>query len=239
MLTLAVAMAGCSHMDSLRSYERNTEGASDMFTFNVANGTQQLLIIFSTEGSPASDGRAILIIEREEANGADDDGEEIYFGSLGHGKRDEQLVEDPAPGRYEAIIAFQEYTGPASVDIEAPSGSTAVGPQGVNLGNNFWDILGVVLAVAIATGGWFLYRRHTKRLDREMGRIDETFHRLNNDVGVCRKSLMEMHEQLRHQLVKSKLKEAHFMILEKRIDRYLEDLKQKANGATETPLELE
>ncbi len=219
-------------MESLRSYERSTDDDRDIFTFNVAEGTQQLRIFFSTEGSPASDGNAVLMIEMETT------GYEAYTGSLGHGRTDEQIVQDPPPGLYEAILDFEDYTGPASVEVEAPDGSTSVGPQGINLGNNFWDILGVILAVVIATGGWFLYRHHTRRLDREMGRIDETFNRLNNDVTVCRKSLMEMHEELRRQLVKSKLKEAHFMILEKRIDRYLEDLKQ-AGGATETPLELE
>lgn len=241
LLLLAGAMAGCSDMDSLRSYERNTDATGDLFTFDVPEGTDQLRIFFSTKGSPASDGQAFLIIEGQEGEDGED-GEEIYFGSLGHGKTDEQIVQDPEPGRYEAILGFQGYSGPASVEIGVPSGSsTTIGPRGVSLGDNFWDILGVVLAVAIATGGWFLYRHHTKRLDREIRRIDGIFNELRSDAVDCRKRLLQLEEEFQQQLVRNKLKESHFLILEKRIERYLADLKEKVqkSGLAESPLEME
>lgn len=226
-VALALLLAGCA--EPLKAYERAGSEDDDVFTFSVPEGASRLRISFSTTGGTGDTGSARLVIAGPGDSVA-------YLGSLPPGASDRQTVERPAPGEYVAVISYEDYDGPAQITLDVARG-LAIGPV-----DDFWDILGVVLTLALALGGFVLYRRRTRRLDQEMGRIDDTFRRLGDDVTTCRSHLLDLQEELRQQLVRNRLRESHFLILEKRIDRYLADLERPGAASPasgEKPLELE
>lgn len=250
LLVVALLLAGCvskkgdTREEVLRSWSRDTPtDSTSEVTFNVREGTDRIRLRISTEpdkqdepywpcppntpgcdtNSDDSPSGAVTVTLWDARN------EQQARIRLNYDSSDTEILPDPAPGRWLAKITYGGYEGPVSMKVTEPQ------TGGGNFGDDFWDILGIVLTVGLATGGWVIYRRRRGFLTRQLDRIDHTFRDFSEDVTECRHNLLEMKSQLAGMLQRSKLEESQYLILEKRIDQYLEDLDTPGNRHAKDP----
>ncbi len=260
---LAVALSGCvaskddRREDTLQEYQHSAGSASQAATkkFDVAKGTDAVKVVADTRGEEETDcpngvwnygdpvppgwcapddddpaatsGR--MVVKLLDPSGRTVETMDLPFASV-----ETRTVKDPAVGEWTLQISYTGgYSGPASVRVTEP-----VQASGAFLGGSFWDIAGIILTVALLVGGAYLYRRRTRFLARELHRIDHTVKVFGTDVEECRTNLREMQHHLKDLLVKRKIEESHYLILERRIEQYLRDLETPGNrhDATKAPL---
>ncbi|UCH89525.1 MAG: Ig-like domain-containing protein, partial [Thermoplasmata archaeon] len=95
-----------------------------------------------------------------------------------------------------------------------------------------WDkIEPIVTAVTILASaiafliGFISIRRKRGKLRKYLDKIDETYNDYKNNPKVCEKELRELRESIKADVKKGEIEENHFLILDKKIDDYIEDVK--------------
>lgn len=249
LVTAVLLFAGCvakkddPKEEVLRSWSRDkpSDTTPDL-TFDVPRGAERIRIVVSTE--PPDDGGGFdwtgWSCPPGTAGCPDGSGDDTPSGTISmtvwdpanelrarfqleYDGRDSKLIQEPAAGQWLVKISYRGYDGPIDMKVTEPV------TGGGGLGGSFWDILGVFLALGMASGGWVLYRRRRNHLSRQLDQIDSTFRNLSDDVNECRANLIQMKEQLALMLRRNKLEESQFLILEKHIDQYLRDLETPGN----------
>ncbi len=229
-LFLSGAFAGCVGKEELgRASGRVDEDNELEQTFSVPKGTDRIVARIETD--PSAGGGSVNVVmaplDIEASMGS------AGLAAVAAGENGRVVVDDPRSGTWFIGAESEDgYSGDVRIVVTSEGGAL------FSIGGSFWDILGVVLALAIALGGLYLYRRRSRFLSRELHRIDETVKLFGDDVEECRTHIKDL-------LVKRKIQESQYIILEKRIERYLSDLATPGNrhkarpGAAESDLELE
>lgn len=104
------------------------------------------------------------------------------------------------------------------VSPPAPPEPWYVAPFGIS---NFWDITGVLAAVAISGGGLLAIERRRTRLRRWLARVDDALASTKEDARARESSLVGLRARLHEDLVRGRMSEGHYAIVERRIDEEL------------------
>lgn len=135
------------------------------------------------------------------------------------GKKVETTVSDLEPGTYYVAIEMEEYDGGFAAEVFSVDGASTV-----SLKDDWIELLGLVITVGgFATGG-VLYLRRSRLLKREIHRIDHIYAAMHADIASCRLQLLQLREELKDRLVRRKMSEQQFSILDRRIDHHLREL---------------
>lgn len=222
----------------------SADSNGDRFSFSVPKGTERIVITFDTRSGSDNPycsefgcfdpftgqsgeqeekvGTVVIEVEPQE------DFSKEFDVSMGHDKTDITTIDDPPSGIWDVDVNYDDdYNGALTMRVEA----TGVGGGGARpfITDNMLEITGLLLTIGGLATGLVLYKRRGSFLRRELHKIDETVHMFKDDVDECRTNLLDMHEHLKDLLVKRKIEDSHYLILEKRIDRYLEDLDTPGN----------
>lgn len=246
IVALPLALAGCvatgddDPTEVLKDISRSSPDDDDtLVTFNVPSGIDRIRISVSTASSDSTSGlpgcgswcnydaggdtssqagRVSLVI-------ASPSGKQVVTLQAAGGDSASETVSSPEPGTWAGGMEYEDgYDGPARMRaMTTDSASTPL------IGGSFWDILGVILAITGLVGGFILYRRRGRFLTRELHRIDNTVRVFKDDVDECRTNLHDLQDHIKGLLVKRKIEENQYLILEKRIERYLSDLDTPGN----------
>jgi hypothetical protein len=107
-------------------------------------------------------------------------------------------------------------------------------------GPSFWDtwepiITGatVLASVLVFLIGFLSIRRKRNRLRVYLDEIDDTYNENKNDSQKCHEELTTLREEIRDEVKGGKLEENHFLILDKKIDDYLQQIKTHEKSGTE------
>lgn len=246
LVLLAAVTAGCVAVgdeedEVLGTYERKSGTDEDVYTFHVAEGTERIRLVVSTKESGS---RSFDPFQCDEASSSDcyqeqmkdpeghlevviQDPDKQMAGAMRmpFDATDEKVFNKPTPGTWVVGLDYSGYDGPAAIRVTEPAG----GASAPLITDNMLEIVGLLLTVGAMVGGWLLYRRRTSFLTRELYKIDHTFSVLSEDVDECRTNLRGLREELKEMLVRRKIDESHYLILEKRIEQYLNDLNTPGN----------
>ncbi|UCE37745.1 MAG: Ig-like domain-containing protein [Thermoplasmata archaeon] len=83
----------------------------------------------------------------------------------------------------------------------------------------------VLASIIVFLIGFLTVRKKRSKLRQYMDRIESTFNEYKQNPQECEKELIELREDIKADVRKGKIEENHFLILDKRIDDYLLDLK--------------
>lgn len=86
---------------------------------------------------------------------------------------------------------------------------------------NFWDITGIVAAAAVSLSGAALLQRRRGALKRYLAEIERADEEHANDPRARAAALRELRSRLKRDLVKGSVTDAHFIIIERRLDERL------------------
>jgi hypothetical protein len=70
-----------------------------------------------------------------------------------------------------------------------------------------------------------------------MERIDDTFNEYSKEYKTCEQELIALREDIKGDVKKGKIEENHFLILDKKIDDYLQKMKAHEDGVGPAPIE--
>ncbi|UCG70302.1 MAG: Ig-like domain-containing protein, partial [Thermoplasmata archaeon] len=94
---------------------------------------------------------------------------------------------------------------------------------------NFWEpiitgltILGTIL---LALLGFVKLRKKRNKLRDYLEQIDNTFNEYNENIQICEQELITLRDAIKREVAEGKLEEAHFLILDKKIDDYLKEMR--------------
>ncbi|UCE37744.1 MAG: Ig-like domain-containing protein [Thermoplasmata archaeon] len=97
---------------------------------------------------------------------------------------------------------------------------------------SFWDVwepiitgATVLASIIVFLIGFLSIRRKRGKLKKHIDRIEDTFNEYKKDPQACEQELIALREDIKVDVRKGKIEENHFLILDKRIDDYLLDLK--------------
>jgi hypothetical protein len=105
---------------------------------------------------------------------------------------------------------------------------------------SFWDVwepiitgLTVLASITVFLIGFLSIRRKRSKLRRYMERIEVTFNEHKMNPQKCKKELISLREFIKAEVTRGKLEESHFLILDKKIDDHLMELKAMDKGEDE------
>jgi hypothetical protein len=120
------------------------------------------------------------------------------------------------------IETWSFFTGTEEVDKEERS---------------FWDqwepiITGLTIMASLIAFliGFIAIRRKRGKLRQYMERIDDTFNEYKKEYQTCEQELIALREDIKKDVKKGKIEENHFLILDKKIDDYLLEMKVQKEG---------
>jgi hypothetical protein len=109
---------------------------------------------------------------------------------------------------------------------------------------SFWDtwepiITGLTIMVSLFAFliGFLTLRRKRGKLRQYMERIDDTFNEYSKEYKTCEQELIALREDIKGDVKKGKIEENHFLILDKKIDDYLQKMKAHEDGVGPAPIE--
>jgi hypothetical protein len=104
--------------------------------------------------------------------------------------------------------------------------------------SSFWEtwepiITGIMILASLIAFliGLVSLRRKRSKLRQYMEKIDETFNEYKREYQTCEKELITLREDIKGEVKRGKLEENHFLILDKKIDDYLIDMKVQKEGS--------
>lgn len=115
---------------------------------------------------------------------------------------------------------------PADVGVDIVPASVAAPPAvpwyAEPLGlENFWDIAGIVAALAFSAGGLVLVQRRRRALQQYLREIDVIVSSHKTDAKTREGAFVALRARLKEDLVRGRLTESHFVLVERRIDEHL------------------
>ncbi len=106
---------------------------------------------------------------------------------------------------------------------------------------SFWEtwepiitLLTILISVFAFVIGFLSIRKKRGKLHQYLERIDDTFNEYKKEYQTCEKELITLREGLKGEVKKGKLDENHFLILDKKIDDYLREMKSLEKVSKET-----
>lgn len=257
LLLVSVSLAGCSADDEEVVLRDGPIGDGDE-TFSVPKGTERLKIVFSTkpetidcaqdpftcasgmqnwdqdppEGKVRFEALNIGALQRGDLGG-------LVESTLTYNREATHTLSDPPSGTWMIEADMDEdgqsYDGPATATVT----TTGAPGAGFVFGNAIFDILGLVVAIAGFIGAYLIYRRRSRFMSTQLHRIDDTFERFGDDLNECRTNLIELKKELNQMLMRRKIEEPQYLILEKRIEQYLHDINTPGNRHVPFPRPIE
>lgn len=104
-----------------------------------------------------------------------------------------------------------------------------------NLG---WDFLepivtgATIIATAIVAAiGFYKLRKKRSQLRKYIDKLDKTYNRYKYDPRLCERNLRSLKESLKAKVKRGEVEEYHYIILDKKIDDYLEEFKTKKTSS--------
>jgi hypothetical protein len=108
----------------------------------------------------------------------------------------------------------------------------------------FWEtwepiitILTIIATLFAFLIGFLSIRRKRGKLRQYFERIDDTFNEYKKERQECEKELIMLREDLKGEVKKGKLEESHFLILDKKIDDYIREMKAQEKSSVKPELE--
>jgi hypothetical protein len=109
------------------------------------------------------------------------------------------------------------------------------GKEDNNLG---WDVLEPIVtgATIIATAivamiGFYKLRKKRSQLRKYIDKLDKTYNKYKYDPRLCERNLRSLKESLKVKVKRGEVEEYHYIILDKKIDDYLEEFKTKKTSS--------
>jgi hypothetical protein len=103
---------------------------------------------------------------------------------------------------------------------------------------NTWEpiITGVTIlaSMLIALFGFIQLRKRRSRLHQYLEKIDETYDEYKEDPDECKKELLSLREKIKIEVKHGHLEEGHFLVLDKKIDDYLMEIKEMKKEAVKS-----
>lgn len=91
----------------------------------------------------------------------------------------------------------------------------------------FWTIMGASAGVAALLAGWYYSRRKKKSISKFMTEIDDTYSSFKMKSRRCEAELYRLKDMISDELKKGKIEENTYMLLEKRIEDYLKEVREQ------------
>jgi hypothetical protein len=93
----------------------------------------------------------------------------------------------------------------------------------------FWEPivtgLTILATFLLALFGFVKLRKKRNKLRDYLEQIDSTFNEYNENIQICEQELITLRDAIKREVAEGKLEEAHFLILDKKIDDYLKDMR--------------
>jgi LPXTG-motif cell wall-anchored protein len=97
----------------------------------------------------------------------------------------------------------------------------------IALGSANSTILGGIATVLVAIGGWYLTRKKKTKMGDFLTRIDETYVNYKENIVQCEEELRKIKNTATMALKKGDLDENTFAIVDKRLDDYMDEIKER------------
>jgi len=91
----------------------------------------------------------------------------------------------------------------------------------------FWTVVGATAGVAALLAGWYYTRKKRKSISRFMTEIDDTYSSFKMKSRRCEAELYRLKDMVSDELKKGKIDENIYMVLEKRIEDYLKEIREQ------------
>ncbi len=106
------------------------------------------------------------------------------------------------------------------------STSSGIVDQLMAFGTKYSTVLGGLATLAIAIGGWLWATRKKSKMGDYLTRIDDTYSKFKVNEQECEAELRKIKKSITEELKKGSLDDNYYSILEKRIDDYLDEVKE-------------
>jgi hypothetical protein len=104
-------------------------------------------------------------------------------------------------------------------------------------GTSFWETwepiitaLTILMSIIIFLVGTLTVRKKRGKLRLYLEKIDETYNEYKKNYQECEKELITLRESIKKDVKRGKLVDSHFLILDKKIDEYMQEMKAQKNG---------
>lgn len=94
--------------------------------------------------------------------------------------------------------------------------------------DEFWNIIGIVGAVVVSGAGFLAVQKKRGALRRYLREIDDVLHAHAASARDRERALLSIAERLKQDLLKNRILESHFVIVERRLDQHLGKLRVQA-----------
>jgi hypothetical protein len=102
---------------------------------------------------------------------------------------------------------------------------------------SLWDVwepiitgLTILVSLFVAIFGFVQIRKKRGKLRRYLEEIEEIYSENKSDPKTCEKELISLREEIKSEVTKGKVEEGHFLILDKKIDDHLKEIKAAGKG---------
>lgn len=139
---------------------------------------------------------------------------------------------------YRISTSAQNLTGENLAEEQSWSFTTVRGNENGNKvddkSETWWDVWEPVITggTIIATGlgvfiGFYSLRRKRRKLGKYIQKLDNTYNEYRKDPHICEHKLNQLKEWLKIKVGRGKLDEYHYLILDKKIDDYLAEVRYR------------
>lgn len=137
------------------------------------------------------------------------------------------------PGQGEAVLLDEVANGaPTAFAMPAlPIATVATSPWATPFGvQNFWDIFGVAIAVALALASLLVVARRRARMKRYLVNLEELADHFHDKPEAYAQELVALRRRLYDDLLRNRLTEGHFVMVEERLRSSLSGTRINAFG---------
>ena len=100
--------------------------------------------------------------------------------------------------------------------ISAPTGT----------GISLTEYVGIAVSIAVPISAWVVSKMRRSRLRVLMRKIEMTFREFKSNAAECEAALLSIREEAQRDLVKGRITEEQFALIDKRIEEYLEEVRK-------------
>lgn len=91
-----------------------------------------------------------------------------------------------------------------------------------------WQMIGTVIAIIAAIGGWLISRKVRGKTAKYMTEIDKAYRTYRKNANKCEAELAGVREKIEEDFKKGKINDNSLAILDARIDKYSKELRSEA-----------
>ncbi|UCH88901.1 MAG: Ig-like domain-containing protein [Thermoplasmata archaeon] len=110
---------------------------------------------------------------------------------------------------------------------------------------DYWEpiitILTIVISLIIGLLGFIRIRKKQSKLRKYLDKIDSTYNDYKKNHQICEKELIELRESIKDEVKDGKIEEFHFLVLERKIDDYLQEMelsKKYSEDSSDNPSDI-